>query len=258
MIMSRAVSIAVQKYGGDSTQPICKDVGTTSIVGSPSSCGRTYAKFHSSPSAQSIRQNPSFISHFAMNIFASGSVSAKACTIRGRHSPIWLIAPAGAVFSVVSLTEVRTPLLARRSQKDKSKIERYAFNLCGMAAIGEIFSWHGGSSFMSSHDTICACPMLTLSAASAAKCAMASGDRADRCGPLATASHISSLVHGCPVLVGQPNVAHYVTRFAAGARPPCHSDTSNFGIAGNLVLLLPMGSWSPCAPSTVVCRSALV
>ncbi len=39
--MSRLVSVAAQKYGGDSTHPICNDVGTTILMGSPGGCGKT-------------------------------------------------------------------------------------------------------------------------------------------------------------------------------------------------------------------------
>ncbi len=38
--MSLAVSDAVQKYGGDSTHPIWREVGTTSLVGLTSGCSR--------------------------------------------------------------------------------------------------------------------------------------------------------------------------------------------------------------------------
>ncbi len=73
-----AVSVAAQKYGGDSTHPICSDVGTTRVIGIPSFCGRTYAKLHSSPFSQSIHQKPSLMSHFAMKILALSSALAKA------------------------------------------------------------------------------------------------------------------------------------------------------------------------------------
>ncbi len=39
--MSRLVSVVAQKYGGDSTHPICNDVGTTILTGSPGGCGKT-------------------------------------------------------------------------------------------------------------------------------------------------------------------------------------------------------------------------
>ncbi len=39
--MSQLISVAVQKYGGDSTHPICNDVGTTILMGSPVGCGKT-------------------------------------------------------------------------------------------------------------------------------------------------------------------------------------------------------------------------
>ncbi len=38
---SLAVSDAAQKYGADSTQPICSEFGTTRRAGSPGFCGQT-------------------------------------------------------------------------------------------------------------------------------------------------------------------------------------------------------------------------
>jgi hypothetical protein len=113
MATSQEVSVAAQKYGRDSTHPICREVGTTGFTGSPISCGNTNAKFHSSLLAQSMRQKSSLMPNLAMNIFALFSASANAWIIRIRHLPIWSIAPAGAVFSVVLLTNVRTPLFLR-------------------------------------------------------------------------------------------------------------------------------------------------
>ncbi len=68
---------------GDLTHPICKDVGTTIFIGSPSACGKTNTKLYSLPSLQHICQNPSFTSRFAINIFMSSSsgASVKACMI---------------------------------------------------------------------------------------------------------------------------------------------------------------------------------
>ena len=78
VLTSRAVSDAAQKNGGDSTQPICSDVGTTSCTSFPGSCGNTYEKFHSSPSWQSSRQNPSLISYFTKKTLSSSDASAYA------------------------------------------------------------------------------------------------------------------------------------------------------------------------------------
>jgi hypothetical protein len=76
---------------------------------------------------------------------------------------------------------------------------------------------------MSSHFAKTACPMLTCSIALSLKCSIASGNIADWCGSLATASHISCLVQGLPVHVGHPYVAYSSKIFAAGwcskARP---------------------------------------
>ena len=55
--MSRAVSVAAQKNGGDSPQPICSASGITNWIGSPAlPPGRTYAKFHASSALTHILQ----------------------------------------------------------------------------------------------------------------------------------------------------------------------------------------------------------
>ncbi len=230
--MSRAVSVAEQKYGGDSTHPIWRDVGTMSIIGFPSSCGRTYVKFHSSPAAQSIRQKPSLISHFAMNIFASLSASANAWMMWAKHLPIWLMASAGAVILVVLLTAERTPLFARHKQNDKSKMEQKALDLCGIAAIGDIFSSFGGLSLMVSQSTNLAWFVCTFLSASAVKCAIASGDSAEQCGPRSIALQISDLDHGLPVFVGHPKVAQSLSSLAAGWWSACPLGHMEFQCGG--------------------------
>jgi hypothetical protein len=75
---SRAVSNVAQKYGGDSIHPICNDFGFTSFVLWHPTSGKTYAKFHSSCTVQSMHQNPSLMSHFAIKTFASSSAEAMA------------------------------------------------------------------------------------------------------------------------------------------------------------------------------------
>ncbi len=80
---------------------------------------------------------------------------------------------------MVSLTDADIPPFVSQSWKERSSIERNAFDLCGMADIGDIFSCSGGLSLMSPHSTIRACLVLTFSAASSAKCTSASGDNAD-------------------------------------------------------------------------------
>ena len=117
---------------------------------------------------------------------------------------------------VVSFTECKIPPFFKRRLKDRSKMERNPLNLCGIAAIGEIFSWLGGLCFIESHSTIFACPSLTFLIDSVAKCSSASSDNADRCGPRSTASQISSLVHGHPVRLGHPKVSHSVKSPPAG------------------------------------------
>ena len=119
-----------------------------------------------------------------------------------RQSPIWSIAPACAVFSVFLLTDARTPPFCSRRRKDKSRIDQNSFDLCGIAAIGDILSSGGGLSFILSQSTRRACFVCTFSSASALKCFIAAGERAERWGPRATASHISSFYHGFPCMLG--------------------------------------------------------
>jgi hypothetical protein len=204
MAMSRLVSVAVQKYGGNFTHPICNDDGTTIFIDSPGACGSTYAKFHSSPAWASRRQKPSLISHFAMKILSFLSASANTCMICCGEWPIWFIAPLGAVFVVESFTDGRVVPSRSRSEKDRSNINRNAFNLYGIAVIGETLICVGWLSFISSHSTIVACPMATFLAASCLKCLCASTDSAGACGPCSTASHFSAFVHGFPVFAGHP------------------------------------------------------
>ena len=90
---------------------------------------------------------------FAIAIFASSLASANAWTIRDRHSPSWSITPFGALLIVVSLTATKTPPFFSRRQKERSKINLDALDLCGMAAIGDIFNCGGGLSLMSSQGT---------------------------------------------------------------------------------------------------------
>lgn len=58
---------AVQKYGGDLIQLVWSEFGMMSFVLGPSFSRRTYAKFHALPSAQARCQNPSLMSHLAIN-----------------------------------------------------------------------------------------------------------------------------------------------------------------------------------------------
>jgi hypothetical protein len=54
-----------------------------------------------------------------------------------------------------------------------------------------------------------------------AKWAIASRVSAERCGPLFTASQISSLVHGHLVLAEHPNCAHSLSKWAVGCSRAC-------------------------------------
>ena len=144
------------------------------------------------------------MSHFAMNILSSSVASANACIIRWRAWPSWLIAPPGAVFVVESFTDGNVVPSRNRREKDRSRIDLKAFDLCGIAAIGETFICCGGLSLILSHSTIIACPVATFSRASSLKCSSASANSAETCGPLSTASHICCFVQSLPVCVGHP------------------------------------------------------
>ncbi len=126
------------------------------------------------------------------------------------------MAPARAVFSVVLFTDAQTLPFLRYRRRDESKIDQRSFELCRIAAIGNIFSSFGGLSLMESHCTRRAWFFCTFSVALAAKCAIASGESAEQCGPLATASHILVFNHGLSVFVGHLNVAHSRSKLAAG------------------------------------------
>ncbi len=68
---------------------------------------------------------------------------------------------------------------------------------------------------MSSHKTMRACPLFTLSHTSAAKCSMASSSKADLCGPLLIAACIPASFQSRPVHIGQPNLSQSVSKAAA-------------------------------------------
>ncbi len=71
---------------------------------------------------------------------------------------------------------------------------------------------------MSSHITSRACCVRIFSCISVAKCSMASGDIAERCGPRSTASQMSDFDQLRPVRVGHPNFAQSCRVSAAGWR----------------------------------------
>jgi hypothetical protein len=162
-----------------------------------------------------------------MNIFASSLASANAWMMQDRHLPIWSMSPAEAVFLVVSFTEAQTPPFARRIWNNRSRIEQNAFDLWGIVAIGDILSSFGELALMLAHSTNHAWFVCIFSSASAAKCNIASGESAERCGPCSIASWNSAIDHGFPVFVGHPNVAQSLRRLAAGwpsARPLGHME----------------------------------
>jgi hypothetical protein len=79
-----------------------------------------------------------------MNILASSLALAKAWMILLRAWPSWSRAPCGAIFMVVFLTNSMNPPFLSQRQKDRSSMDQNAFDLCGIAAMGNIFSWGSG------------------------------------------------------------------------------------------------------------------
>ncbi len=178
-----------------------------------------------------------------MKILLLLSALASACMMRVRHFLIWSIAPPGAIFS-------GNPPLQSLRQNDRSSMDKNAFNLCRIAAMGDIFSSGGGLSLMVSHSITRAWFVLIFSLISSAKCWIASGDKADWCGPRSIASSMSARIHGLPVLVGHPNCAQSIKMAAAGcstARPAGHIELWYAGL--NL-----FAAWAGriCVPSCIV------
>ncbi len=115
--------------------------------------------------------------------------------------------------------------MVNHKEKERSRIDWNAFDLWGIAAIGDTFICGGGVFLMSSHKTIFACLHFTFLSASCLKCSSASADIAEACDPRATASQISSFFHGALVFVGHPYVANSHSRAPAGwfmAKPRGH------------------------------------
>ncbi len=130
--------------------------------------------------------------------------------------PSWSRAPCGASLAIESFTKSRKPPCFNRRRKVRSRMEQNAFDSCGIATMGNIFSCVSGLSFMLSHRTSFAWPACTFSTLSLAKWAKALGKRDDWWGPHATASHISCLDNCLPVFVGHPCWDHFVSRSPVG------------------------------------------
>ncbi len=95
-------------------------------------------------------------------ILVCSSTSAKAWMILLRAWPSLSRAPCGAIFMVVLLTNLMIlPFLSQR-QKDRSSMDQNAFELYGIAAIGDIFNWGSGFSLMSPQKNSLAWPALTF------------------------------------------------------------------------------------------------
>ena len=136
--------------------------------------------------------------------------------IRSSACPSWSMAPFGADKVVSSFTDGISPPSWSQILKDKSKMARNFLDLWGPIAKGDILSWGGGLSFISSQRTNFACPFSTFSSTSVSCCVIASGTNAEECGPFSIAATIISFVHRLPVMAGQPFVAYCSSVAAAG------------------------------------------
>ncbi len=125
------------------------------------------------------------------------------------------MAPRGVHFSIVSFTDLMMPPSSGQSADNRSRINRYSLDLCGIATTGYTLSWRGWSFLILSHSTTRACPFATLSLTLVSKCAMALGSRADLCGLRLMAACISPGVQSQPVRVGHPNISQSKSSSAA-------------------------------------------
>ena len=102
-----------------------------------------------------------------------------------------------------SFTDSSIPPFLRRRLNDRSRIDLNALDLWGIAAIGEIFSWGGGLSLISSHRTSFACPTLTTESA---RVLQEIGTIGEALEPLLPTS---PLLTSLPVFVGHPSCDHF-------------------------------------------------
>jgi hypothetical protein len=190
-ITLRAVSVAAQKNGGDSDHHIWRASDMTSCTGSPGfPPGRTYAKFHASSALTAILQYPFFKSTFEnMNGVVSSFDRAIAQIILGMILPNSNIVCCGAfVLSDASSTDSNLfPFSSNLN--DWSIIIRNFCDLCGIAAIGDIFSFGGRLSLMSSQYTSRQQPSATRSIASFLHAVAASSMCALACDPFVIAAN---------------------------------------------------------------------
>jgi len=134
-MVSRAVSDAAQKYGGDSAQPIYSVVFIGVAFG--------FVKFQASAGFTTNRQNPSLMSSLQKR---KGLVADRCLAMRSiicfRQMLSWAIALCEACARVESLTDRRSwPLTV--NEKERSRMTLYALLLCGIQATGEILRLWG-------------------------------------------------------------------------------------------------------------------
>ena len=95
-----------------------------------------------------------------------------------------------------------------RNFEERFKIIRNFLDLCGIAAICDIFNLAGGLSLMLFHDTKRQWPSCTFCNASSRQLVAASGLSMDADGPFLMAASSSSIVQSLPQSTGQPCVAY--------------------------------------------------
>ena len=115
---------------------------------------------------------------------------------------------------VVSFTDNSFSLLMI-SWKARCSIIRNFRDLCGIAAMGDIFSFAGGLFLMSSHRSNRQCPSRTFSSISFLHAVVASGLLADLQGPYCIAACRRSVDQFFPQSTGHPVVAYCSSSAAA-------------------------------------------
>ena len=203
---SRAVSVAAQKNGGLSLQPICRALGMTISGGSSGVFGgSTYAKLCASAAFTIMRQYPSFRSTLEKrNGMPVSGARASVCIIRGMTFPSSYIECCGASVLSEAVLTACMGFPSTVSANARSRIILNFRDLCGIAAMGLIFKFGGGSFRSDSHVTTLQHPSFTRSSASDRQACAASGVFALGWAPRLTAACISVRVQFLPQSTGQP------------------------------------------------------
>ena len=121
---SRAVYDATWNKQGENSHPICRADGITNSVGASGWFGRTKEKFHSSPAAHTIIQDPCLISNLLKWIGSSDSGAVtNASMMWGITIPTCSSASAGASSFVALFTDGRShPAIFNTNDRSKTSL----------------------------------------------------------------------------------------------------------------------------------------